>query len=182
TVRDTNHIISSIGHRAIQNNGDTSSLRVGKWTEYYTNGLIKATGTYEIGTYVDCCIYGQCRKYYSYKVGSWTYYHTTGQEKAQGTYSLKKQKLRTRCKGGDYILRHRITPTWTFWDENGHEIRPPKEWIVELEEINVRQHALAASRPRRGDNPRGSDDTLVNEQDQERRPAASAGALACTQT
>ena len=49
TVRDTNHIISSIGHRAIQNNGDTSSLRVGKWTEYYTNGLIKATGTYEIG-------------------------------------------------------------------------------------------------------------------------------------
>lgn len=47
----------------------------------------------------------------------------------------------------------------------------------QFEDMNCCQHALASSRPLPVDNSLWSDDIFVQEQDHERRPAASAGPL-----
>lgn len=125
--------IQAIGNVALENDSSKSKLKVGLWTEYYSNGQIKSQGIYQIDSYIQCCYAGPCRQYQNYKTGLWKYYYDNGQIKASGTYKVKKEKIRTSCKGGDKVLTSRIDNSWTYYNDKGDKIRLKNNLKTELE-------------------------------------------------
>ncbi|MCL3782707.1 hypothetical protein EMN47_20160 [Prolixibacteraceae bacterium JC049] len=109
--------IKSRGKYAIDNDGNVSDLKIGKWTEYYSDGVVKCEGNYQISSYVDCGAAGLERVFYNYKVGGWSYFTSNGILAAKGKYKIINAKIDTRCKNGDNLIFMTITKDWKISDQ-----------------------------------------------------------------
>jgi len=128
--------IQAIGNVALEKDSSKSKLKVGLWTEYYSNGQNKSQGTYQIDSYIQCCTIGHCRQYRNYKTGLWKYYYDNGQIKATGKYKVTKEKTKTSCKGGDKILTSHIDNSWEYFNNKGDKIKQIDNIKLELENAN----------------------------------------------
>jgi hypothetical protein len=109
--------IKSKGKYAIDNDGKVSDLKIGKWTEYYSDGKVKCEGNYQISSYVDCGTAGLERVFYNYKIGEWSYFTSSGTLAANGKYKIINAKIDTRCKNGDNLIFMTITKGWKISDK-----------------------------------------------------------------
>ncbi|MEM6261957.1 MAG: hypothetical protein AAGI38_05580 [Bacteroidota bacterium] len=115
------------GHYAVTRDGQTGSLKVGEWTEYYPiSGQIKSKGNYKISSYPSCGMTPYIQ-HYNYKAGHWEYYDGNGSEKASGVYQLKKFELHNNCSGGTKIQFGVIGQNWRMNDSLKNSIH---EWDV----------------------------------------------------
>jgi hypothetical protein len=125
--------IKGIGHVAQERDSTKSDLKIGLWTEYYSNGQVRAKGNYQIDSYINCCITDTCKMYSNYKLGQWEYFYPNGQIKAIGTYTVRKTQIKTSCSGGDKILRSYVDLSWRYYDDKGQKIKINKELRGEIE-------------------------------------------------
>lgn len=65
------------GKYAYDHDNVLSTLKVGEWSYFHENGQLKSTGNYNIGTYIQCCFSGACKRFYNFKSGTWKYYIKT---------------------------------------------------------------------------------------------------------
>ncbi|MEZ4805200.1 MAG: hypothetical protein R2852_06890 [Bacteroidia bacterium] len=129
--------IKAIGTVALDYDSVKSDLKVGLWTEYYSDGKIKSKGNYEMDSYVTCCFLGPCRQFVTYKKGHWKYFHENGKLKASGKYKVKKQHIFTTCKGSyERVFNSRIDNSWHYYDEEGRKKKMTKKLIREIEKMN----------------------------------------------
>lgn len=124
--------IQAIGKVALEKDSIKSTVKVGLWTEYYSNGQIKSQGNYNIDSYAQCCSSGPCKQYRNYKTGLWKYYYAKGQIKASGTYKVKKEKIQTSC-GGDKVFTSRLDNSWLYYNDKGDKIKRTAKIKLELE-------------------------------------------------
>lgn len=106
--------VKSKGKYACDKTGRLSGYKVGNWTEYYLNGVLKSIGDYQISSFIDCGTAGLERIFYNYKIGDWTYLKNDSSIEARGTYKTIKTNIDTRCQGGDNLLFMTITENWFF--------------------------------------------------------------------
>jgi antitoxin component YwqK of YwqJK toxin-antitoxin module len=125
--------IQAIGQVALEKDLKKSDYKVGLWIEFYPNGKVKSQGNYQIDSYIQCCYAGYCRQFINYKTGKWTYYYDNGQIKATGSYTVKKEKIKTSCKGGDKVMTSRIDNFWTFYNETGDKVNLTDDLKKEFE-------------------------------------------------
>jgi hypothetical protein len=109
--------IKSKGKYAIDNEGKVSDLKIGKWTEYYSDGTVKCEGNYQISSYVDCGTAGLEKVFYNYKIGEWSYFKSNTTLAAKGKYKIINAKIDTRCKNGDNLIFMTITKDWEIADK-----------------------------------------------------------------
>lgn len=83
---------------------EVSVLRFGLWKEYDENGILKAEGSYKIGSYLDCCTAGLCRAFYYYRIGEWKYFDEQGVLDFSLDYVPTEHLVDTNCEGGDKLL------------------------------------------------------------------------------
>lgn len=95
--------IKSSGKYAVTANKQLSSIKTGLWKQYYENGQLKSEGNYKISSYLNCCVSGACREYYSYKDGLWKYYSEKGILEYEVEFTPSKLHVNTSCEGGDYV-------------------------------------------------------------------------------
>jgi hypothetical protein len=110
------------GNYALDQSGNVSSLKIGNWTYFYSNGSVKATGEYQISSYIDCGTAGLERIFYNYKIGDWIYFYQDSTIEAKGLYYLIKTKIDTRCEGGDSLIFMIVTDNWLFNNLNNESI------------------------------------------------------------
>ena len=106
--------IKAKGNYAIDIFGKVSNIKIGKWTDFYSNGTIKSVGEFQISSYLDCGVAGLERIFYNFKIGEWIYYNHDSTIEAKGTYKIIKTKIDTRCEGGDSLTFMTITDDWVF--------------------------------------------------------------------
>jgi hypothetical protein len=106
--------VQSVGKYAIDANGKPSSFRIGKWTDFYSNGAIRSTGEYQISSFLDCGAGGLERVFYNYKIGEWIYLKQDSTVEAKGNYKTINARISTQCKGGDNLIFMTITENWYF--------------------------------------------------------------------
>ena len=114
-IKNTQEIL---GYRAVYMDGSLSPFKIGKWDIYYDNDILKQSGKYQIGRYVECCFAGPCNRYYNYKIGKWKFYYANGNLKADVNFELTKLRISTNC-GGDNIKYGIIDETSKYYDEKG---------------------------------------------------------------
>lgn len=112
-------------------------MLVSKQLEYFRNGEKKYEGSYNIGSFVNCCFAGYCMMFYPYKTGHWEYYYENGQLKATGNYVNPLEHMDTSCEGGDDYFANRISIDWKFYDLYGNTIEPSEKLIEELEAVDT---------------------------------------------
>ncbi|GAA4279991.1 toxin-antitoxin system YwqK family antitoxin [Gaetbulibacter aestuarii] len=98
-----NGILLGRGALAVSKYG-VSDLRVGYWKEYSKNGTLKMEGKYKLGSYISCCVGGECRSFYYYRIGLWKIYDNNGELKYELTYEPTKLHIDTTCMGGDNLI------------------------------------------------------------------------------
>ena len=123
-----------IGYYAIDNYGDQSQRRIKECSEYYSNGMLKARGSYQIGNYTQCCAVGPCDQYYNYKISEWNYYYPNNQLKAKCSYTTDIFHVKTSCQDGDSLKFNQIETIEAF-DNLGNSIRPNVQLLTELTAI-----------------------------------------------
>lgn len=133
--------ISAQGKIAINNYGEVSKLKVGKWLEYYDNTNLKSKGSYQIGKYIQCCTAGPCEQFYNYRIGHWEYWHSNGQLKAVVEYEAEEHFIDTSCEEGDSLLFGRAKRI-IYSDENSNTIDPPKSLIDSLESVDYEVYRM----------------------------------------
>jgi hypothetical protein len=95
--------IIGIGRMAIHEK-NISDLKIGNWKEYDESGILISEGNYKIGSFLDCCMGGVCKSFYSYRDGAWKYYSKNGDLKYELNFTPTKLKVDTRCEGGDELI------------------------------------------------------------------------------
>ena len=120
-----------LGYRAVYLDGSLSPFKIGEWNIYYDDDILKESGRYQIGRYVQCCFEGPCNRYYNYKIGKWKFYYPNGKLKADVNFVLTKLRIDTNC-GGDYLKYGIIDEASKFYDEKGNLIT---ENIKELKSL-----------------------------------------------
>jgi hypothetical protein len=80
-----------------------SNIKVGEWREYNDSGLLKSTGSYKIGSFLDCCTGGLCRSFYYYRMGVWKFYNEKGEMEFEINFEPTKLRVKTGC-GGDSLI------------------------------------------------------------------------------
>jgi antitoxin component YwqK of YwqJK toxin-antitoxin module len=129
-----------LGYRAVYLDSSLSSFKFGKWNIYYDNDVLKESGKYQIGRYVECCFTGPCNRYYNYKIGKWKFYYPNGNLKANVNFELTKLRIHTNC-GGDYLDYGIIDEKSEFFDEQGKLItKNIQELKLELEKSMTHTH------------------------------------------
>lgn len=108
--------IKAIGKYAINEFGKISSLKIGRWIEFYPNKTISSKGDYQISSVLDCGVAGLERIFYNYKIGYWTYNFENSSVAARGKYEIITSKIKTRCKGDDKMIFMDTTSNWEFFD------------------------------------------------------------------
>jgi hypothetical protein len=91
----------SSGKYAVTDDKQLSNIKTGQWKQYYENGQLKSEGNYKISSYLNCCVSGACREYYSYKDGLWKYYSEKGILEYEAEFTPTKLHVDTNCEGGD---------------------------------------------------------------------------------
>lgn len=97
-------IIKSEGKYAITDDSLLSNLKSGNWKGYYDNGQLKSEGGYKVSSYLNCCIDGPCREYYSYKDGLWKYFNEKGGVEYEVEFLPTHLHVNTTCDGGDSLI------------------------------------------------------------------------------
>jgi hypothetical protein len=97
-------ILKDVGRYAVANDGYLSNLKTGHWKEYYENGQLKSEGSYKVGSYLNCCMAGPCRNYYTYRYGLWKYYDESGTLEYEAEFIPSELHINTNCEGGDYVV------------------------------------------------------------------------------
>jgi len=93
----------SSGKYAVTTDKQLSNIKTGQWKQYYENGQLKSEGNYKISSYLNCCVGGACREYYSYKDGLWKYYSEKGILEYELEFTPSKLHVDTNCEGGDSV-------------------------------------------------------------------------------
>ncbi|MEJ8804212.1 toxin-antitoxin system YwqK family antitoxin [Pontibacter sp. H249] len=91
------------GKYAVTLDKQLSNIKAGEWKQYYENGQLKSEGNYKISSYLNCCVSGACREYYSYKDGLWKYYSEKGILEYEVEFKPDKLHVNTNCEGGDSV-------------------------------------------------------------------------------
>ena len=108
------------------------------WKEYNKSNELKSEGLIKFGTYTNCCFAGPCKLSYLYKQGRWKYFYKSGTLKALGTYETKIANIQTSCSDkGDNVIVQKVAKDWTYFDENGTDIEPSENLILELEKFHT---------------------------------------------
>lgn len=98
-----NGVTEGIGKIAV-NDGRESDLKIGHWKEYNNKGVLQKEGTYKLGTYIQCCFGGPCRRFYFYQDGLWKYYNSNGELSYELTFEPTELHIDTSCEGGDKLI------------------------------------------------------------------------------
>ena len=120
----------------MDNDLNKSNIKIGLWTEYYTDGQIKSQGNYKINSYLKCCVSCPCRHFYNYKIGVWKYFYQNGQVKMTGNYRTKKEHIRKGCIKGEKIFNSHIKKSWVYYNDKGEKIKLTNEIVYELNNAN----------------------------------------------
>ena len=92
---------------------------VGTWHYFYESGRRRATITYALSCYIECCSGGPCPQVHAYPVGDFTLWYESGAVRAKGSFVASREHVDTSCEGGDFTLRARTSPETKAWDEQG---------------------------------------------------------------
>ena len=103
TIKNSLGQVIAQGPTAVHN-GQQTVIKIGTWKEFYENGNIKSFGEYKIGSFIDCCVGGACRSFYSYRIGLWRYFDINGSPDYEVEFSPETLKINTRCEGGDKLI------------------------------------------------------------------------------
>lgn len=101
--------IVSRGKYAVTVDNHLSDIKTGYWKEYYANGQVRSEGIYKVSSYLNCCMSGPCRQYYSYRDGLWKYYLEDGTIAYELEFKPSRLHVNTNCEGGDTLIFGLIT-------------------------------------------------------------------------
>lgn len=117
----------SIGFTVLDPFMEYHNRKIGEWKGYYSNGQLKFIGKYAMGATTTCQFAGPTISGYSFKRGEWIYFYVNGQIEAKGTYLPYTKSYNHNC-GEDAHYVSYPDSNWHYWNENGIEIKKPKDY------------------------------------------------------